>query len=351
MATSNNFVKAEFCHQSEKSKFLSSSDGVSNVQRKPQRPVYGGLLGYNQINQTKSDYGINRWELAYKSNVLHLTLLSGAASAEVHYFVYVQYYYRENKKETVFSSGSATIQRGVSTGLNMCYYESTKPLKMSYHSPEAKTFIEFCILRLNPVVEIPERSTLSAALSSTLDNDKDLNDVMLYFGKEKELVQASKFLLTARSPVFKIMFEADMKEAAANEVTIDDITPAVGKEMIAYIYTDKAPKIRSMAEKLWFAAEKYQLPGLKALCENEIVKQLDVDNAAHFFLFAGSYCGDGKFKEYVLSFITKDKDTCSKVMRSDEWTEVKKFPELAFAVSDKFFDVTAEPAAKRLKLI
>ncbi len=325
-------VKAEFQHESKKSMCLSSNNGTI------------------------------QWEVAYISKKLHLSLLSGAASAEVRYFVYVEYHEDRNKKQTVFSSGSATIKEKDSTDLGMCLYVSNKsnksniiplPFTMLVNGEPiyngAKTCIEFFILRLNPVVEIPLVSTLSAVLSATLDNDKGLNDVKLYFGPKKELVQASKFMLMARSPVFKIMFEADMQEAQSKEVTIVDITPAVGKEMVAYIYTDKAPNIKSMVEELWFAADKYQLPGLKALCENEFVKQLKICNAAHFLLFAGRYCGDGKFKDYVLSFITKDKDTCSQVMRSEEWKEVKKFPDLVIAVSDEYFDVPAEPVAKRAK--
>ncbi len=66
-------------------------------------------------------------------------------------------------------------------------------------------------------------------------------------------------------------------------------------------------------------------------------------------MLTATYYGDGKFKDYVLFFITKDKDTCSKVMRSDEWKEVKKFPDLVIAVSDKYFDVPVEPVAKRAK--
>ena len=319
MATSDNLVIVEFLHESVKSKCLSSNNGAI------------------------------QWEVAYKSNKLHLSLLSGATSAEVRYFVQVEYYKEVNEKETVFSRGSATIKKDDSTDLGMCFYKSNCKNRHGRTQFNAKTWFDLFILRLNPVVEIPQVSTLSAVLSATLDTDKGLNDVMLYFGPEKELVQASKFMLMARSPVFKKMFEASMKEAKSNEVIIDDITLAVGKEMITYIYTDEAPNIVSMAEKLWFAAEKYELPGLKALCENEFAIQLTMDNAAHFLLFAGRYCGDGKFKDYVLSFITKDKDTCSKVMRSEEWKEVKKFPDLVIAVSDKYFDVPVEPVAKRAK--
>ena len=46
---------------------------------------------------------------------------------------------------------------------------------------------------------------------------------------------------------------------------------------------------------------------LKTLCENELARQLNLDNAAHILLFAGQYCGDGPLKDYALSFITKTK--------------------------------------------
>ena len=321
MATSAlNVVQERFCHESQESMYMFSN------------------------NRTI------KWIASYNSNRLHLSLLSGAASAKVCYFVYVDQYI-EHEKTTHVSSGVATLQKGVSANLEMWFHKSERPenynRRKNYSS--AITFINLCILSLNPVVEIPHESTLSAVLSSTLDDEEGPNDVILYFGPEKELVKASKFMLMARSPVFNKMFEIDMKEAESNQVTIEDITEAVGKEMITYIYTDKAPNIKGMVEELWFAADKYELPGLKALCENEIVIQLNTDNAAHFLLLAGRYCCNEKFKDYVLSFITTDKDTCSKVMKSEEWKEVKKFPDLAFAVSDTFFGVPAESAAKRAK--
>ncbi len=157
-------------------------------------------------------------------------------------------------------------------------------------------------------------------------------------------------MLMTRSPVFKTMFQSGLSEAKANEVFISDVAPAVGKEMITYIYTDEVPNIETIAEELWFVAEKYQLPGLKALCENGLVNKLNCTNAAHFLLLAGRYCGDGGFKDYVLSFITQDKYTCSQVMRSEEWKEVRQFPDLALAVSDKFFDVPTEPSTKKARI-
>ncbi len=293
----DNFTKVELS-SSEESKCLSSSNG--NVQ----------------------------WEVAYKSSKLHLSLLRGATSAEVRYFAYREDGYNVYK----VSSGLAVIQKGHSVDIDTCRRHN------------ARTFVELCILRLNPVFKIPHESTLSAALSSTLETGEGLNDVMLYFGPGKELVQASKFMLTVRSPVLKKMFETSMKEAESNEVIIDDITPAVGREMITYLYTDETPNIDSMVEELWFAAEKYELPGLKARCENEIAKQLKIDTAAHFLLFADRDCGDGgiKLKKHVLSFITQDQDTCSRVMKSEGWKEVKEILYLVNAVSDLYFGVSLD---------
>lgn len=319
----NVYVKTEFKHES------SQSSGLF--------PSY------------PSDTSV-QWELKYKQDEkfkkckrLNLCLVSGALKAYVHFSCEVRYMNTKGKRDLHFSSGNRIINKG----------EYEYLLQVEFGPPEhgnCKTSLELCMLDITPVVEIPCASTLTASLSATLETESSLNDVTLYFGPEKESFRASKFMLMTRSPVFNTMFQSGLSEAKANEVIIPDVTPAVGKEMITYIYTDEVPNIQTMAEELWFVAEKYQLSGLKALCENGLVKKLNWKNAAHFLLFAGRYCGDGRFKDYVLSFITQDKDTCSQVMRSNEWKEVRQFPDLALAVSDKFFDVPTEPATKKVKI-
>ena len=49
--------------------------------------------------------------------------------------------------------------------------------------------------------------------------------------------ECNKFMLTARSPVFKGMFQAEMVESQTNLVNIDDIEPKVVAEMVEYIHT------------------------------------------------------------------------------------------------------------------
>ena len=87
---------------------------------------------------------------------------------------------------------------------------------------------------------------------------------------------AHKAILAARSPVFEKMFEHDLKEKATNSVDVVDIDPEVFKELLTYIYTEKAPNIKTLASPLLRAAEKYQLERLKALCEQRLSYDLQL---------------------------------------------------------------------------
>ena len=256
-----------------------------------------------------------------------------------------------SKTESFHYTGITTVLKNEYDDLDIPF---THQLESTVRLSEQSTTLEWRVLATTPLVQVPMESSLTSALSSTLDTEEGFNDINLHFGQdnshENKPLQVSKFVLMARSPVFKAMFQSDFKEAKDSTVPIPDISPEVGQEMITYMYTDKTPNISTMPEELWQAAEKYQLPGLKALCENELAVQLELDNAARILLFASQYCGDGALKDYVLSFITRDKETCSQVMRLEEWGEVRKFPELVQTVTDKYFDVPSQPAEKKARL-
>ena len=51
--------------------------------------------------------------------------------------------------------------------------------------------------------------------------------------------EANKFLLTARSEIFKSMFTTEMIEKQTNVVNIEDLEPEVLAEMLVYIHTGK----------------------------------------------------------------------------------------------------------------
>lgn len=51
-----------------------------------------------------------------------------------------------------------------------------------------------------------------------------------------------------------------------NRVEINDVEPEVFKEMMCFIYTDKAPNLDKMADDLLAAADKVIYPSLSSPC-------------------------------------------------------------------------------------
>ena len=76
-------------------------------------------------------------------------------------------------------------------------------------------------------------------------------------GKE---FRAHKLILASQSPVFKKMFEIDMKERRSGVIEVPDITPAVMSDLLAYLYTGTAPHVDTLARELLNVANKYELP-------------------------------------------------------------------------------------------
>ena len=150
---------------------------------------------------------------------------------------------------------------------------------------------------------------------------------------------AHKVILAAKSPVFEKMFEHDLQESATNSITVEDIEPEVLKEMLTYIYTNQVPNIKDMATSLLYAAEKYQLEGLKAMCEQFLSYNLQVSNAPQTLLLAQTH-NACQLKNNALKFIVTHID---KVRESNDWEMVKHNCELM----DVIVGMMAEPAAKR----
>ncbi|XP_062715283.1 speckle-type POZ protein [Aedes albopictus] len=121
----------------------------------------------------------------------------------------------------------------------------------------------------------------------SLLEDQKFTDVILVCGKDKFKVH--KAILVAHSSVFRAMFNSDMKESSTNRVEIDDLDYEVVEQMLHFIYTDKAPKVHLMADRLLGAADKYDLVGLKIVCEQALCEQLSVENALQMLAFANRH--------------------------------------------------------------
>lgn len=93
-----------------------------------------------------------------------------------------------------------------------------------------------------------------------------------------------------------------MLEGLSNKVNIEDVEPEVMNEVLRFIYTGKTLLIDKMSDLLLAAADKYGLDRLKALCEEALCNNLDVDNAADTLILADVHSAS-QLKNQTIEFI------------------------------------------------
>ena len=117
-------------------------------------------------------------------------------------------------------------------------------------------------------------------------------------------LRVHKFILAAHSPVFLAMFDHDMKEQRLNKLEIKDIDYDVFEQMLCYIYTGKAKKLKELAISLLSAADKYALEGLKYECEKILCSNITVENVLDILVLADLH-NTCQLKLQAMSFIMK----------------------------------------------
>lgn len=108
---------------------------------------------------------------------------------------------------------------------------------------------------------------------------------------DREPLLAHRNILSARSPVFKAMFEHEMLENKRSRVDIEDVGYDVMKELLKYLYTAKLTGnlgLNMMAELL-VAAEKYNVEGLKTRCEKILGDGMTAANVLRFLPLADTH--------------------------------------------------------------
>jgi len=143
-----------------------------------------------------------------------------------------------------------------------------------------------------------------------LDNlflDQNNNhDVTLTCGEK--VFYCHKWMLSARSPVFKAMFQSNMKENESGTVEIEDIQQEVVLEFLQYIYTGTISlNFEKYGEELFAVADKYQVDQLKGACENEMISKLDAENCIEMLLLGDRYKARN-LKKSAVDFFNKNKE-------------------------------------------
>jgi speckle-type POZ protein len=126
-------------------------------------------------------------------------------------------------------------------------------------------------------------------------------------------------VLASLSPVFRAMFVADMMERQTGVIVVTDITSAAMSDLITYLYTGTAPNLNALAGDLLGVAERYQLPHLLAMCENELGRKLQANGVIETLILA---CLHDRvcLKKACLEYICRNS---AAVFRTSEWLDFK----------------------------
>ncbi|KAM3389939.1 hypothetical protein ACQJBY_011846 [Aegilops geniculata] len=139
---------------------------------------------------------------------------------------------------------------------------------------------------------------------------KDGQGADVKFSVSGQLFSAHRYLLAARSPVFKAELFGPTKEKATDSITIDDIEPPIFEALLHFIYTDyilddwdsKEGKTAIM-QHLLVAADRYGLERLRVMCEGRLRHSIDLETVATTLVLAEQHhCRD--LKEACIGFMT-----------------------------------------------
>ena len=144
-------------------------------------------------------------------------------------------------------------------------------------------------------------------------------------------------LLSARSAVFRAMFQTDMAEKKERKVKIEGFSPEIIREMLSFIYSGWKHPFGlhvEVAEELMSAADFYQLDLLKQLCEEKLCASLSVENSVKYLVLANMHNTD-KLTMKAMNVVVKNmRELLSEY--ADEWKKfVKNYPDLSVEITRK----------------
>ncbi|GFT35102.1 TD and POZ domain-containing protein 3 [Trichonephila clavipes] len=126
---------------------------------------------------------------------------------------------------------------------------------------------------------------------------------------------AHKCILSARSPVFKAMFNNDMRERNSECVNIEDLDEDTVQRMLLYMYTATLPDLQwDSACDLYTASDKYEILSLKNECSSFLKDSLSPANACNLLILADIY-QDEDLKSSAEEFILNQKE----IFNTCEW--------------------------------
>lgn len=187
--------------------------------------------------------------------------------------------------------------------------------------------------------EVPEYK-LFEDLSSLFENQEFSDITLSVSGKD---LRVHKAILAARSSVFAAMFKHKMLESEQSKVVITDMTYELLKEMLSYIYSGKSPNLEKMAKDLLAAGDKYDLSGLKVMCETVLCFSMTVENAADLLVLADMHCAK-RLKTQAIHFINAQ---AMNVIKTPAWKNMtSNYPQVIVEVFEALWPPSKNPTSR-----
>ncbi|GFU74284.1 TD and POZ domain-containing protein 4 [Trichonephila clavipes] len=148
---------------------------------------------------------------------------------------------------------------------------------------------------------------------------------------------AHKCILSARSPVFKAMFNNDMRERNSECVNIEDFDEDTVQRMLLYMYTATLPDLQwDIACNLYTASDKYEILSLKIECSSFLKESLSSDNACDLLILADMHQDldlNCRFNAFKVDSIEVTSRSC----KNSHFFDARTFVKVAWIPAERFY--------------
>jgi speckle-type POZ protein len=152
----------------------------------------------------------------------------------------------------------------------------------------------------------------------------DTSDVT--FIVEGTQIFAHRLVLAMRSPVFAAELLRHMRESTTRCVKIHDMSAPTFSAMLRFIYTDEFPinSSDSMVRDLLVAADRYDLGRLRLMCENILVKSINIMTVIPILLLVRGRGSCHQLEDSCIEYIASDPDVYAAVRATEGYKELKE---------------------------
>lgn len=204
-----------------------------------------------------------------------------------------------------------------------------------------------CDVMIPPAFQTEDRAPTTTTLVAVPPPDlsRHLGDLLtaghgadVAFQVAGETFGAHRYILAARSPVFRAQFLGAMRESSgvvvssqlqACPIRVADMEPQVFRALLAFLYTDTLPDYCSsssgqeneaaataMLQHLLVAADRYDMERLKLVCEDSLCKHIDTGSVATILALAEQHNCQG-LKKACFQFMVKSPSALKDVLATD----------------------------------